>query len=49
MPLLTAPRLASERDVTAGCDGYVFGYDAVTLAALEGIAAEERPDPGESR
>jgi hypothetical protein len=44
-----AARLASERGATADGDGYVFGYDAVTLAALEGIAVQERPDPGASR
>jgi integrase/recombinase XerD len=44
-----AARLASERGTAAVGDGYVFGYDAVTLAALEAIAVEERPDPGEPR
>lgn len=43
-----AARVAAERGASVDGDGgYVFGYDAATLAALESLAVDERPDPGE--
>ena len=45
-----AARVAAERGTTAEVEcGYVFGYDAATLAALESLALDGRPDPGEPR
>lgn len=45
-----AARLAAERGASGEVDGgYVFGYDAATLAALEGIVVDERADPGGPR
>jgi integrase/recombinase XerD len=45
-----AARVAAERGATAdGEGGYVFGYDAATLAALDSLALDGHPDPGEPR
>jgi integrase/recombinase XerD len=45
-----AARVASERGGAAdGEGGYVFGYDAATLVALESLAVDEHPDQGRPR
>jgi hypothetical protein len=45
-----AARVAAERGAPAGGEGgYVFGYDAATLAALESLAVGEHPDQGQPR